>query len=223
MKQILPSTAARKWSRFLPCLCLILLAFQMDAKAQSYLHGAPDLERTTLRTAFDQLDDSLLSLNRVYYVKFSLAPGASRPSQGGGGFAPPVPLHSEAPVEHGYVEISLFDSPSVSSWQGAKGWTAQVSLRIRQFRVFRPGQGWGAAQMPLIHLWEWTGGRQGGQDFVRSDTDARSQTNDGGVTEFIASVFNVPVSAVRCAKPAPEEIPQNQPAPSQRPWRARYN
>src|SRR5579871_2852518 len=187
-------------------------------------------QEAAVQAATSTIEQTMLQQRGKWYVKFSIKSEA-QPQPQLGGFAPVVVPNPAAPlIRQGLIEVVFSGPPSVFGLPHRIGeqvdWKGEVQMRLQRFRVYEPGKGWGPSRELLIHMWEWNAQIQEGQLTVTSATDAANNTTDGGVSEFVASVFNVPVTSVQCVKPQLREIPNtpsaNQPAPN-RPWRAQYN
>lgn len=174
----------------------------------------------------DAIAQTMLFQNGRAYVRFNVGP-VPQARQQQGGFAPVLqPQAAAAPARSGLVEITFENGVSVESYPAQPGinWARGVYLRIQQFRVFENGVGWRQPQMVTLHFWEWDATVVNRQLSLTSKTDKQYGTSDGGPTEFVASIFNVPPGSVRCSRPSPQALANsNQAAPQPRPWRAQYN
>lgn len=184
-------------------------------------------QRAAVQAVTEVIERTMLQQGGKWYVKFSIQPEA-QPLQQPGGFAPLVVPKPAAPlVREGLIEVVFSRPPSASELPRRTGeqmdWKGEVQVRLQRFRVYDPNHGWSPNSELLIHMWQWKAQVVGNRLSLSSITDAANDTSDGGVTEFVASVFGVPAADVRCAKPSPGEIPNLDQAVSQRPWRAQYN
>jgi hypothetical protein len=172
--------------------------------------------QTALDSASAQLERTMLHRGNLWYAGFSVK-NVTPPTPPSFGFVEPLrPRTAEAGAKEGLIEISFF-RPSAYSLPSRppSEWRGEVSARIHQYRIFRPGAGWSQPNLVMLHYWEWSAEARDGRLSLQSKTDAASGTTDGGPTEFIAALFNIPANQVTCFKPN-SEIPDPTPTSPQR-------
>ncbi len=156
----------------------------------------------------DTLEKSLTQRDGQWYVKFTIKPTQSASENEG--FAVPIPVRSESIVREGFIELSGLTLPArVSSLPRyrTQDWWIGGTVRLRGYRIFDAKRGWSDVRLVLATALEWEGLVKSGELTLKSKNDSLAETSDGGITAFVASIFNVPADQVLCKKPSAMEIP----------------
>jgi hypothetical protein len=151
------------------------------------------------------LEQSALFSNGNWYVQFELR-DLSRTALRDNEYARIVqPGEWIAPIPSGKIEFSL-RKPEVIEKPTKPGaqWNGLVIMRIQQYRVYDPANGW--QTRPLSSQWlTWNAEDRDGQMSVVWAPPERA-VGLNGVRSFVASIFYLPTANVRCAKTAPEDL-----------------
>ena len=156
-----------------------------------------------VQAVMQSLQRTALVRDTELWVEFDLSDLGQVPQPPSGGFVQPlVPRAAHAPLRRGVFQIDLF-TPDASTLRPADGsgagWRGEVTLRVHQYRIYDfSSRQWTPWKLQAIQFWTWTAEDLGDHIGLVSKTDATYGTFDGGPTQYIAAVFNVPVSRVRC-------------------------
>jgi hypothetical protein len=180
------TTSASNVARSL-VLCLPFFTAAV-ASAQQAGQMQPQWDQQTA-SAMAMLQRTAVRRGNDFYVQFTLQSTGAQ-SQQQGGFAPALtPRAAEQPLAQGLMRI-MTGGPSSSP--------GYVYVRVYQYSIYQQGK-WSRPKALMLHMWEWKSSNGG--PALRSTTDEINGTSDGGITEFVASVFNVKPNQVICRKP----------------------
>jgi len=170
----------------------------LEAEAAGWRRQVEDAIWTTLQRV-------ALRQGNTLYVDFTLS-SPNRVPPPGSPYASAVPFNSPAPQQNGLMAIDV-EPPQASvhcvraDLRGCPPFRVLASMRVTGYRIYTPANGWRSGPMGMPHIWEWQGAVVGGALSLGSTTDAARGTSDGGLTEFVASVFNVPPANVVLSTP----------------------
>jgi hypothetical protein len=168
-------------------LCLPFFTVAV-ASAQQAAQMQPQWDQQTA-TAMAMLQRNATRQGNDFYVQFTLQSTGAQ-SQQQGGFAPALtPRAAQQPLAQGLMRI-MTGGPSSSP--------GYVYVRVYRYSIYQQGR-WSPPKSLMLHMWEWKSSNGG--PALRSTTDETNGTSDGGITEFVASVFNVKPKQVICSKP----------------------
>jgi len=190
-------------SRWIVLATLVLFIPGIGAVAQNSWETSADAQwdQQAASAAMAMLENNSVRNGNDFYVQFHLASTTQQYRQQGG-FAPVLtPQAAAPPMSDGLMKITTFGATAAALPAGSGSWNGQVSVRIKQFSIYDPSRGWSRPKLQWVHFWQWKAAVYGGRLSLTSTTDATKGTKDGGLTEYVAAVFNVPVSQVTCIRP----------------------
>jgi len=167
--------------------------------------ASADHSQEAIQAVTSLLNNSTVVQGNKVYVNFTIAATAT-PTPRYRGFAEPLqPRAASQAVPSGMMEITLngqFNASPLNDGPGSD-WNEQVTIRVYGYRIYQASTGWGRQNLLMVNFLQWTvaASNNNPQVAVRSDNGATSQ--DEGIAELVARIFNVPIGSVAISKPQP--------------------